>query len=744
MRKSHVTNISLMFTLLFTMLPIFGQVKAVTPMLEVSQPRTGGVTLRYQPAQLGFMDAVEITIPKGISVTGTNTYVDIIGRGEVLLDSLRTQSVGRHGNKSAMTSVGSYSISKSGDGRLLTLRNIDLRPANTPAITLRFTSVSLKKGKASAFKARYLLSDKYRIDNAAWRGEAYAVGNGKWSAMSETGFVYGKLDPAVTHAERQVAEFGIKPGDDCTDQLNSAIEKLSKNGGGTLVFPDGIFNVRTVKLKSHVWLRLSKGTQILMCARGDAPEPTWYKDHSVNAGSGSLDTTPYDDTDNYLIKQDMGHSFFHNAMFVAERQEDIRIIGNGRISGNRWLKTGNGERNDKMFSFKQCKDIEIGGVANGLDLWYDQQKDEPYYLDANGNPKGDISGMLHIDNGGHFVLLATGTDSISLHDVYCGKASTSNARDILDFMECRYVRVTNLYSRVNGDDIMKIGSDCSLGFTRKSCQFLIRNIIGDTNCNVFQIGSETADDITDVWVDNLYVLGTNKAGFSISSNDGGTVSRIWLGSGKTGPVRRSQFMRTRTPFFLSIANRGRVIGSDAKPFTYNENGKERKELLVTNIPIGRVENISIQGVDAKEVYAGSCYGTERWKPYGNQPESTPIIAGYKLPDDKDVSGGLGFTLPDGNMKRCIENVTFDDVNVVLKGGHKEADANAIPPEMGFGKFNIRDFLVQPSWAVWARHVKGLKISNSKFSTEKKDGRPAFRFDDATDCHENNVSTHNGD
>ncbi len=53
--------------------------------------------------------------------------------------------------------------------------------------------------------------------------------------------------------------------------------------------------------------------------------------------------------------------------------------------------------------------------------------------------------------------------------------------------------------------------------------YKVRNIIGDTNCNLFQIGSETADDITNICVINIYVLGSNKAGFSISTNDGGYI-----------------------------------------------------------------------------------------------------------------------------------------------------------------------------------------------------------------------------
>jgi hypothetical protein len=82
----------------------------------------------------------------------------------------------------------------------------------------------------------------------------------------------------------------------------------------------------------------------------------------------------------------------------------------------------------------------------------------------------------------------------------------------------------------------------------------VRNIIGDTNCNLFQIGSETADDIMDIHVDNIYVLGANKAGFSISTNDGGHIKDIHLNCGHTGTLHsRSKMLRTYAPFFISIS-----------------------------------------------------------------------------------------------------------------------------------------------------------------------------------------------
>lgn len=58
------------------------------------------------------------------------------------------------------------------------------------------------------------------------------------------------------------------------------------------------------------------------------------------------------------------------------------------------------KRCDKMFSLKLCTNIEIGGWNIDKDMWYDPQKDEPYYIEKNGQRNYDISNMLHIDQEG--------------------------------------------------------------------------------------------------------------------------------------------------------------------------------------------------------------------------------------------------------------------------------------------------------------------------------------------------------
>src|SRR5688572_18935962 len=546
-------------------------------------------------------------------------------------------------------------------------------------------------------------------------------------------FYSGKMD---------IKSFGVVAdgNTDNTDKINEAIEYLDQMGGGTLLFSDGIYNVRTVHLKSNVYLYVDKGATIKAIKGADAPEATWFSDKKYRSGLSPTDIGPYADPENYLTKQDVGHHYFRNTMFFGERLDNVKIIGNGHITGDGNLVTGDNvmrnppdNRADKMFTLKLCTNLEIGGIYREEDLWYDPAKDEPYYIKKDGSKDFDTDNMLKIDRGGHFVLLATGTDNINVHNTYFAKYSESNVRDIYDFMECNNVAVANIYSKVSSDDIVKPGSDCSLGFTRPARNYKVRNVIGDTNCNLFQIGSETADDIMDVHVDNIYVLGANKAGFSISTNDGGHIKDIHLNCGHTGILHsRSKMLRTYTPFFISISNRGRILGANARRYKFDENGVKHDELLVTNVSIGVVENIIINGIDVAEVYAGSSYGdkTKRWDAYNDsQRRATPIIAGYKLPDSEVVEGGLNFKLPNGQHTGYIKNISFNDVHVLVKGGNPISDTAAAPPELGVGQYNVSNLKVQPSYGLWARHVMGLNINNCSFNYEKRDSRYALYFDD---------------
>lgn len=688
--------------------------------------KPGKLVLHFTAGQRTPEAGIHITIPAGIPVTMENTTVNVIGRGDVLLKDLPKQSIGRTGNHYPYARVGNVTISKSGNGSsVVHFAYLDLRPANGPDLVLTINNVTIKPGQ-------YTFSGQY-----AASAPAVLFSPSVSFTLRVTNAV---TDHRQTATKTSVRTFNITGEDnrDVTDDINKAITTLYNKGGGTLLFPKGTYAVRTVHLKSNVWLHLEEGAVIKALKGTDAPEATWFSDRQYRSGLSPTDDGPYENPVNYLTKQDVGHHYFHNAMFFAEREDNIRITGNGRITGDGNLVTGDkvmnnapDNRGDKMFVFKLCTNIEIGGLKREEDLWYDSTKDEPYYITKTGGKDFNTGNMLQIDQAGHFVLLATGTDNLYVHDTYFGKYNTTHVRDIYDFMSCNNVTATNIYCKVSSDDIIKPGSDCSLGFTRPAAHYKVRNVIGDTNCNLFQIGSETADDIMDVHVDNIYVLGANKAGFSISTNDGGHIKDIHLNCGHTGPLHhRSLMYRATTPFFISISNRGRVLGATVGKYAFTDNGEKHNELLVKNINIGQVENIIINSVDIYEVYSGSSFsGGKRWKPYdGSQKRASPIIAGYQLPDAASVEGGLNFRLPNGHTG-YVQNIVFNDVHVLVKGGNPLSDTAQTPPELGVGQYNASNLKVQPSYGLWARHVKGLTVKQSSFNYEQPDGRYVIFLDD---------------
>jgi len=574
-------------------------------------------------------------------------------------------------------------------------------------------------------------------------------------------FYSGKLD---------ARGYGILTGTNQTTKIDEAIRYLNSLGGGTLYFVGGTFQMSTIHLLSNVYLYVNRDATLSALRDGDIPETTYFSDREYRSGTSATDTGPYRTPENYLSKQDVGHTFFRNCMIFAEREDNIKIIGNGTLTGAGNLVTSDGvmnnaadNRQDKMIVAKLCTNLEVGGLYNPNDLWYTEtsspNSDRPYYIDPKTKQKlynGDISNMLTILRGGHFVLLATGTDGINTHDVFAGNTG-GTVRDIFDYMACRNVYAINIYAQGASDDIVKPGSDCSLGFTRPSGNFKVRNIIGDTNCNLFQIGSETADDVQNICVDNIYVLAGNKAGFSISTNDGAHVKNIHLNCGGTNPDKiydpnytctgepdkseyamMSEMRRTRAPFFISISNRGRTMGGKAQSFTFrNENGSSRTELLSTNINIGIVENIFINNVNITEVYAGSKYNSTRWTAYdGSQNKATPIIAGYKT--GTDASGKPLVNLPDGRSSANIVNVQFTNVDLLVKGGNPLSDSEVIPPELGVGKYNVSDFGLQPSYGFWFRHIENLKMENCTMQFETNDDRFVLVLDDVRGASLNNI------
>jgi hypothetical protein len=105
------------------------------------------------------------------------------------------------------------------------------------------------------------------------------------------------------------------------------------------------------------------------------------------------------------------------------------------------------------------------------------------------------------------------------------------------------------------------------------------------------------------------------------------------------------------------------------------------------------------------------------------------VAGYQLPDNAVVKGGLDFKLPNGKHTGYIRNISFEDVRVLVKGGNPASDTSNVCPELGVGQYNASNLKVQPSYGLWVRHVAGLSLKDCVFRFEKADGRYAIMLED---------------
>src|SRR5260221_4028521 len=239
-----------------------------------------------------------------------------------------------------------------------------------------------------------------------------------------------------------VRSFGAKGDGKHLDSpaINGAIEACVKSGGGTILFPAGTYLSGSIHLRSHVHLLLDTGATIL-----GAPQ-----DLKAYDPAESFEGTAY---------QDGGHTYFHNSLIWGEDLTDVSITGHGMINGGGLTRSdkdvGKGPvgQGDKALALKRCRHILLRDVT--------------------------------IFHGGHFAMLLTGCDDMTIDNV-----TMDTNRDGVDIDCCRNVVVSNCRINSPQDD----------GLCPKSTYALGRPVITENltivNCQVSGVEEGTLLDGT--------------------------------------------------------------------------------------------------------------------------------------------------------------------------------------------------------------------------------------------------------
>ena len=407
--------------------------------------------------------------------------------------------------------------------------------------------------------------------------------------------------------------------------INRTIEACAQAGGGTVYLPPGTYVSGSIRLKSNLHLWLAMGAVIL-----GAPQELNAYDLPEPFGG--------------IAYQDGGHTYFHNSLLWGEDLTNVVISGPGRINGggltrkDKEVGEGSIGLGDKTIALKRCRQVIIQDLT--------------------------------IFHGGHFAILATGCQNMTIDNVVI-----DTDRDGINLDCCRSVTVSNCRINAPNDDGLCPKSSFALG------RAVITEDITIVNCQLSGFEEGTLLD------------GTMKP----SKNKNG---RIKFGTESNGGFRN-----------ITIAS-----------CTF----RGCRGLALEEVDGGIMENISITNLTMMDVDDYPIYITLGRRNRG--PDSTTIgtvrniLIANIIATGIDSMSGIHIT---GLPGKPVEDVRLQNVWLTFKGGGSRADADRVPAELDRGYPEPRRIGTTPGYGLFARHVKGLELSDIRLRWEREDLRPGM-------------------
>ena len=465
-----------------------------------------------------------------------------------------------------------------------------------------------------------------------------------------------------------VRSYGAKGDGKALDSpsINKAIEAAAAAGGGTVHFPAGTYRSFSIRLKSNVALYLDQGSTIL------AADP---KD-----GDGKYDDPEPNQWDQF---QDFGHSHWHNSLIWGENLENIAILGPGRIWGKGLVRSGSQsrtkEQNDALGNAPSDPRAGPFGYPNPRDAVEKGWGNKSISLKLCRNVIiRDIS-ILH---GGHFAILATGVDNLTVDNI---KIDTN--RDGIDVDACKNVRISNCTVNSPFDDGICPKSSFALGYARVTENVTI------TNCQVSGYDEGTLLD------------GTYKRDFRNANGTFSPTGRIKLGTESNGGFKN-----------ITVSN---------CVFDYS------RGLALEAVDGALLEDVSISNITMRDISNSPIFIRLGARLRG--PKESTNVGAIRRVNISDIvvynADPKYSTIISGIPGHPIEDLRLSNIRVYSKGGGTKEQAALDPPEKEDTYPEPTMFGDLPSYGFFIRHVKQLQMRDVEVSYLKEDLRPAFWVND---------------
>ncbi len=470
--------------------------------------------------------------------------------------------------------------------------------------------------------------------------------------------------PPAGGGEFDVRQFGAR-GDGKSldsDAINRTIEAAAAVGGGTVRFGPGTYLSASIRLKSNITLHLEAGATIEAVAADVAP----YDDPEPNE---------WGDRFHY---QDFGHSHWHNSLIWGVGLQNVSILGPGLIHG-KGLNAGFDRFADEAHGIPRYQDRGPGNANKAIAL-----------RECRNVVLRDFS-ILH---GGHFGILATGVDNLTIDNL---KIDTN--RDGMDVDACQNVRISRCSVNSPWDDGICLKASYGLG--------RVRNCDNITISDCFLAGSFDEGTLLD---------GTFKRSDAAYKSYG--CGRIKLGTESNGDFKN-----------IAIANcvfdgsRGIAIES--------VDGAHIEDVVVTNVAMRHVNMAPIF------IRLG-----RRLRGPDHPPVGSIRRISFTNITVSDADGSLGCVIS-GLPGHPIEDLRFGDMRIQQQGGGAVELAGRRPPEEEAAYPEPTMFGPMPSYGFFFRHVRGIAMHHVKLDYVRPEARPAVVIDDVEDAWFDHVDFRQG-
>lgn len=447
-----------------------------------------------------------------------------------------------------------------------------------------------------------------------------------------------------------------------TNAINKAIEAAAAKGGGTVYFPAGTYLSFSIRLRSNITIHLDNGATLL------AADPAIHK--------GKYDMPEPNPWDMY---QDFGHSHWQNSLMWGIGIENFAIVGQGRIDGLGLSKRSPGPRRPRT---EGETPVSMANNVSPLGEMSDRKEMEGLGTKAIALKlsKNITLKDFTIFRGGHFAVIATGVDNLTIDGL---RVDTN--RDGFDIDACRNVRISNVYVNSPNDDAIVLKSSYALGFNRATENVTITNSqvsgfdLGTMLDGTYQTKTEFAPDRDRV---------TGRIKFGTESN----------GGFKNIAITNINFVRCRG-------------------------------LAIETVDGGYIEDVVVSNITMRDVTTAPIF--IRIGKRQRAPEGTPVAKVRRITIDNVTVSGAHHeyaSIIAGLAESPVEDVRLSNIRIHYNGGGTKADAERTIPENEKNYPEPSMFGVTPAYGFYVRHAKGITFDNVKVTYEKAEERPAFVFD----------------